>query len=185
MLNTPLTDEEIIELDEFLLEGSDEDDRLTVDEAHGFITSLVVGHEAAAEDEWMEAVWGRPEFADDAERQRLTALLRRLHQDVVATLESGAPFEPLLAEVEEDGETFVACDGWCFGFMLGVSGDEERWGKLPPDEQDLLTPIANLALLHVDDAPEMDEEDCETLAELLPGSVRGLYLYWAAQATHN
>jgi hypothetical protein len=42
----------------------------------------------------------------------------------------------------------------------------------------LLGPIARLALLHVEDEPEIDEEEYELLVELLPGAVAGLNAYW-------
>jgi len=35
-----------------------------------------------------------------------------------------------------------------------------------------------LALLHVEEEPAIDEEEYEMLAELLPGSVKGLREYW-------
>ena len=180
----PLSDEEIIELDNFLLAANDDEERLTVDEAHGFITALVAAHESLPQAEWMEVVWGQPEFADEAERQRMIALLSRLHRDVSAALEAGGSFEPLVAEVEEDDETVIAIEGWCFGFMLAVSRNEERWNELPEVQESLLAPIAKLALLETEDAPEMDDEECEALAEMLPGSVVGLYSYWKANAPH-
>ena len=180
----PLTDEEIIELDNFLLAASQEEERLTVDEAHGFVTALVAGHESLPQEEWMEVVWGQPEFADETEQQRMISLLSRLHRDVSATLQAGGTFEPLVAEVEEDDETIIAIEGWCFGFMLAVSRNEERWNQLPKDEQALLAPIAKLALLETENAPEMDDEECESLAEMLPGSVVGLYSYWKTNPSH-
>jgi uncharacterized protein len=178
MPDAPLSEDEYVELDAFLFSGGDDDERLSVDEAHGFITALIVGHVPLTPEVWLESVWGKPAFADEAERQRMTGLLLRMYREISTTLRAGQSFEPLFVEVEEDGEVVVAHEGWCFGFMLAVSGDEERWDRLPKYEQSLLGPIARIALLHVEEEPEIDEEEYEMLVELLPGAVAGLHAYW-------
>jgi uncharacterized protein len=174
----PFTDADYAELDEFLCAEAEGETRLPVDEAHGFMTGLIVSHAPVSPEAMLESIWGRPEFGDAAERQRLTGLLLGLYREIAATLTAGHSFEPLVVEIEEDGEPLVAHEGWCFGFMLAVSGDEERWNRLPKYEASLLGPIARLALLHVEDEPEIDEEEYEMLVELLPGAVAGLYAYW-------
>jgi uncharacterized protein len=176
--DVPLSEDEYAELDDFLCAGNEGEERLPVDEAHGFITALIVGHTPVAPEAWLESVWGQPVFSDEAERERLTDLLLRMYREISATLRAGRSFEPLAVEIEEDGATLVAHEGWCFGFMMAVSGDEERWSQLPKHEQALLGPIARLALLHVEDEPEIDEEEYEMLVELLPGAVAGLHTYW-------
>jgi yecA family protein len=177
-LDVPLSEDEYTELDDFLCAGDEEEERLPVDEAHGFMTAMIAGHAPVEPEELLESVWGQPVFADEAERERMTSLLLRLFHEISTTLKAGRSFEPLVVEIEEDGATQVAHEGWCFGFMLAVSGDEERWSQLPKHEQSLLGPIARLALLHVEDEPEIDEEEYELLVELLPGAVAGLNAYW-------
>jgi uncharacterized protein len=177
-IDAPLSEDEYAELDDFLCAGTAEDERLPVDEAHGFMTALIVGHAPVSPQAWLESVWGRPVFADEAERERLTDLLLRMYREISTTLSVGQSFEPLVVEIEEEGVTLVAHEGWCFGFMLAVSGDEERWNRLPKHEQALLGPIARLALLHVEDEPDIDEEEYEMLVDLLPGAVAGLHAYW-------
>lgn len=178
---TPLSDDEIEELDNFLLSGDEEEARLTVDEAHGFVTALVVGRSTVEAEEWMETIWGIPAFVDDAEKQHMSELLLRMRSEIKQTLQAGKGFEPLIAEFEEDGDDVVAYEGWCYGFMLGVSLAQSQWEKLPQHEQELLAPIARLALVTEEDSPELDEEEYEMLTELLPGSVVGLYNYWRQQ----
>lgn len=174
-IDTTLSDEEIIELDNFLL---DNEERLSVDEAHGYLTAIVVSHRQIPDDDWMDFIWGKPNFIGKDDEARLTELLQRMKLDIAAKLKARKGFEPLVAETEEDGELFVAHEGWCFGFMLAVTNDEEHWSQLPEDKRDLLTPIASLSLLHVEEDTDMEEDDYELLADLLPGSVAGLYTYW-------
>jgi len=174
----PLSDEEITELDEFLLSAEEGEERLTVDEAHGFITGLVVSCSTVEESEWMEAIWGLPAFSDDNEQQHMVELLHRMRIEIHDTLSDGKRFDPLIAEFEEDDEEFVSYEGWCYGFMLAVSLAHTQWDKLPKNEQELLGPIARIALLGEEEGEELDDEELEILTELIPGSVAGLYHYW-------
>ncbi len=178
--NTPhLNDEELAELDEFLLSDACDDDVLSVDEVHGFLTALLVGPQAMEEAEWLDVAWGEPRFADAAQQQQLVGLMQRLYRDIEATLKAGRDFEPLAVEVEEeDGTVVVAYEGWCFGFMLGVESAQSEWDELPKAEENLLAPMAQLALLNSDEEPQMDDDEYEQWVELLPGAVLGLYSYW-------
>jgi uncharacterized protein len=172
-----ISEEELGELDAFLLSEAC-DEALAVDEAHGYLTALIAGPSQVEPAEWMGSIWGQPHFADDAQRTRMEELLHRMYDDIAATLESGLDFEPLAIEIEEEGEILEAYEGWCFGFMLGVSHDEEQWASLPKDEQPLMAPVSQLALLHGDEEIEMDDEEYTSWVELLPGAVLGLYSYF-------
>ena len=178
--DTPkLSDEELAELDAFLLSEACDDEVLTVDEVHGMLTALLVGPQPLDEAEWLDMAWGEPQFSDGGEQQHMLGLMRRLHRDIETSLQAGRDFEPLAVEVEEeDGTEVVAYEGWCFGFMLGVETCQGEWDKLPKNEENLLAPMAQLALLNSDEEPEMDDEEYEQWVELLPGAVMGLYSYW-------
>ncbi|MCK5640117.1 MAG: UPF0149 family protein, partial [Gammaproteobacteria bacterium] len=73
-----------------------------------------------------------------------------------------------------------AYEGWCFGFMLAVTNEHAVWDELPENEQDLLAPMAKLAMLHIgeESEEEMDEDEYDTWVDLLPGAVASLYGYW-------
>ncbi len=177
-LDHPLSDAEFAELDQFLMAGEDEG-CMPIDQAHGFITALVVGPEPLGQESWTRAVWGEAVFEDEQQKTHMTDFLLRIHNEIMTTLEDRRPFEPLIIEEEdEEGELLEAYEGWCLGFMHGVSDHHDQWDALPKNEQELLSPIAKLALLCVDEEMEMDEEEYEMCVELLPGAVMGLYEYW-------
>lgn len=176
--DTHLTEEELITLDTFLLSEACDGAALSIDEAHGFLTAIIAGPAQVAQKEWLTEVWGQPRFADAAEKQRLTELLLRLHDEIATTLQAGRSFEPLVVEVEEDGEATEAYEGWCFGFMLGVAQHQEMWDRLPRDEKMLIAPMAQLALLNSEEAVAMRDEEYASWIELIPGAVMGLYRFW-------
>ena len=68
-----LTDAELAELDAFLL---DDDERLTIDEAHGYLTALIVSRNDVDETAVLEAVLGKAES-----RERISKLLLRHYLD--------------------------------------------------------------------------------------------------------
>lgn len=173
-----LNEDELAELDAFLLSELCDDDTLSVDEVHGYLTALIVADDKSKPAQWLETAWGEPNFSDDAMRERMTALMLRLHDDLAAGLAAGQTFEPLVVEVEDEGEDVIAYEGWCFGFMLGVEQQQQRWEALAKDEQGLLTPIAQLALLNSEEPPDMDEEEYDSWVELIPGAVTALYRRW-------
>lgn len=183
--NTGLSEQEHAELDDFLLSEACEEGALSVDEAHGFLTALIVGPETWSRDDWLQALWGEPEFRDREQERVLIQRLERMYESIESALREGLPFEPLVVEEEEEGEIFEVYEGWCFGFMLGVEAQEAQWSVLPADQQSLLAPMAQLALMASEDEDEeveMDESEYEAWVELLPGAVAGLYAFWHGDA---
>ncbi len=176
----PLSDEELITLDNFLLQSAD-DESLAIDEAHGFLTGLIIGRSPLQESRWLEMIWGQPAFSSATEQRQMTDLLQRLHGEIQAELASGRKFEPLVTEMEEAGETFLDYEGWCFGFMMALALEQEKWDTLPDQQQALLTPIGELALAYVEENSVIDDDEYEMLIELIPGSVVALYRYWEKQ----
>lgn len=171
-----LSDDELTELDIFLNSAACEEDTLGIDETHGYLTALLLSSESGQlTPGWQEVIWGEPRFADDKERERMTALLERVPGDILAALTRREPFEPLIVESEEDGVVYESYEGWCFGFMLGLEQQWDGWQNQPDEVQELIIPIAQLALLWDEDAEEMSEEEYDQWVELIPGAVTGLF----------
>jgi len=181
-LNTPLSEEELVALDQFLL-AEHSNEMMPVDEVHGYLTALVVGHDQTSQTEWLSAIWGEPEFADNNEQVKMTDCLLRMRNEIAAALEANRPYEPLvIEEVDDDGEIVEAYEGWCLGFIHAIADHQARWDELGKNEQELLAPIAKVALLLNEEEADMDDEEYEGCIELLPGAVAGLYAYWKEAA---
>lgn len=169
-----LTDEELGELDQFLYQDDEATDMLSLDEAHGFTTAILIGAPHIDGAEWLTLIWGEPQFSDLAQAERLTDMLTKMRTEIQQSLDSGEPFEPLSVEEEVDGESYENFEGWCFGFMLGLSHLESSW-HMGEKERELIAPIATLAMLYTEEQEELDEEEYEQCLELLPGAVSSLY----------
>ncbi len=174
--STLMSEDELSELDLFLNSSACEEDTLGVDEIHGYLTALLLSAEQGQlPSGWQEVVWGEPRFSNEAEKVQMTELLQRLPGDIMTTLTRREPFEPLIVENEVDGVTVESYEGWCFGFMLGLEQQWEAWDSQPDEVQDLIIPIAQLALLLDEENEEMSEDEYQQWVELIPGAVAGLF----------
>lgn len=171
--STTLDDSALAELDEILLTGSENCDCLLIDEVHGLLTALYVTNQPIDITNVTQLV-----YPCEGEHQRLSELLALMLEEIRFILANNKRFEPLVIEEEEDGEFFEEVEGWCVGFMVAVTENPGQWEEISKYEQDLLTPIAKLALLRDEQEEELSEDEYASLLELIPGSVSGLYDYF-------
>lgn len=173
-----MTEDEINELDSFLLSDACPEEALSIEEAHGFLTALILTPSQSDRDKWMPVIWGQPLFRDEEQRHRLEGLFSALYSEIATILQRREPFEPMVVEMEEEGQLVESYEGWCYGFMLGVEQNQAQWQELPKSAQGLLAPMAQLALLADTEEDEMGEEEYSQWVELIPGAVMGLYDLW-------
>ena len=133
----PLSDQEIEELDDFLLDAEGIDESMNVSMLDGFLTALICGPKLIMPSEWMRWVWDTehgkdsPNFSSEDEAGRILSMLIRHMNDITSTL-SQAPeyYEPLLLENINHGNPIPILDEWCMGFVKGMSLDEEGWSDI-------------------------------------------------------
>jgi uncharacterized protein len=133
----PLSDEEIEELDDFLLDAEGIDESMNVSMLDGFLTALICAPKLILPSEWMRWVWDTehgkdsPNFSSEDEAGRILSMLMRHMNDITRTL-SQAPeyYEPLLLENINNGNPIPILDEWCMGFVKGMSLDEEGWADV-------------------------------------------------------
>lgn len=192
LLNTPLSDQEIDQLNRFLLErlpeeeveGADEG-VLDISELDGFLTAIISGPRAIAPSEWLPVVWGQfePDWASPEEAEAILSLVLRHMNALVTTLtEAPAEFEPIVLEVEEEEGTVTSVEEWCLGYMKGVGLASDAWRHAGQEVMEMLFPImvftseegrGRLATLEAD--------ELATLKRSIPTAVRKLHAYWMAR----
>ncbi len=173
-----MTDEDYSRLDGILMDNIDE--CLALDEAHGFLTAILVSQIELSQQECVESICGDSNL-DASVAAELSDLISTMYADIKQMLSSNQPFDILLIEIEEDDEIIEVFEGWCHGFMLAVSQEHDIWSTLEKNEHSILSPIAKLALLISDESLDMEEDEYELLVELLPGAVIGLNNYFKNQ----
>jgi uncharacterized protein len=130
----PLSDDEIDELERFLLDAEGIDESMDVSTLDGFLTAIVCGPITVLPSQWLPWVWdqerGRdsPAWVDVAQATRIYTLLLRHMNDIAQRLrEAPADFEPLIMQNVAGPEPVSVIDEWCWGFMKGVGLNREAW----------------------------------------------------------
>jgi len=160
----PLSEEELNELDGYLLE-LDAEESMTLDRMDGFLHALAIGPETVPPSRWLPMVWGQSEGAmlppadslDDV--NYWLGLVTRHFNTIVAGFEHRpplvAPFWPTV-RFGEHGE-FEDAEMWAYGFVEGVQLNRPAWQPLleHPQGQRWYRPIG---LLGADDLSAEQEE---------------------------
>lgn len=144
----PLSDEELEELDQFLLHAEGIEESMDVSMLDGFLTAIVSGPKTIMPSEWMRWVWDvergedTPAFKDQAQAQHIIQFLMRHMNDIARTLHQAPDeYEPLLMENPNKGDPIPIIDEWCMGYMKGVQLDLEGWLPVTGGKPDWLSTI--------------------------------------------
>ena len=146
----PLNIDEIEELDDFMLSEDMPESAMDVSMLDGFFAAIVLHPQLIMPREYLPWVWdadeGRdePAFASLDEANRILGLVMRHYNSVLAAIGQDN-FEPLFGILpQEDGSEFFDAEGWCEGFMLGVSLFNEPWDAVFKHRPELVTPMVLL-----------------------------------------
>lgn len=130
-LLSPLSEEEVDWLDDFLLSIDADDSVLNFSELDGFLTAAVSGPEMIVPSEWVDVIWGgsanQPELEGEHTFEHVFSLMLR-HMNVISTVLMNAPEEygPFFLVSAHD-ENVLIVDEWCRGYLKGVALRAEAW----------------------------------------------------------
>ena len=186
----PLTDAELDELDQFLLDVEAEES-MTLDMLDGFLHALVIGPETVMPSQWLPKVWGQEAGAmmppaDDMDQiNHLLGLVMRHFNSIVWGFEQRPPvLAPYWGTTCYDTtREFEDAEMWAYGFTEGVKLSQAAWQPLfdDPQGQRWYRPIG---LLGDDDfSPDQDEltrtpEQRQALAEAIEGCLGQIHAFW-------
>jgi len=184
----PLSDDEIADLDRFLVYECASDEPMDISTLDGFLTAIVCGPTTIMPSEWMPWVWDAqageqgPGFESDAEARHILALLMRHYNDIALTLyRTPDAYEPLLSESPNDGDPVPILDDWCYGFMKGVERNAEGWRPMMEAHADWMSTIhlyGTEAGWEALDRDDISIERHRALAAELPESIRKIHRFW-------
>lgn len=196
-LSHPLNEEEIDQLDQFLLDHIDEDadtegkdeGLLGISDLDGFFTALVSGPVTIPPSRWLPTVWGDfdPEWKSKKHFEDIFSLMIRHMNGIAATL-MGEPevFEPIFMERELEGKTYTIVDEWCEGYLRGVALTAELWhtGGLQMDI--LLAPIRAFTSETEWRAHDMaTDAETENIRNAITPNVREIHAYWLTRRDNH
>ena len=189
-LATPLSGEELEELDAFLLSDATSDETMLLDHLDGYLTAIIVGPSGLNMSQWYSGIWGKredaPHFETMEEAQRITQMIMRHYNGIIWSLQHDADSHEPIFDVfvpEDKSKEFIDAEMWTAGFMEGLALCRTDWQPLFDDPQGLewLNPIR---LLGGDDlskdelAQVITPTQREELAKHIQASVAAIYRFW-------
>lgn len=186
----PLNDAEIEELDDFLLSDDMPEDVMDASMLDGFFATLVLHPQIIMPSEYLPWIWDaeqgkdQPVFPSIDGANRILGLIMRHYNSVLEAIGNGC-YQPLFNDLtQEDGSEFFDAEGWCEGFMLGISVFHEPWEAVLNERHDLLGPMV---LLGTEEGWEIleksgdEQRNTQAAYEAIAGSVSLLYDYFREQ----
>lgn len=191
MMIGPLSEDELEELDHFLL-YLDNDDSMTLDTLDGFLHAIAIGPETVMPSQWLPVVWGQHERggmmppADTLEQtNHWLGLVMRHFNSIVFGFGQNPTFVELLwstTKYDDQGE-FEDAEMWAYGFCQGIKLTPAAWQPLLNDARGSgwFRPIGLLGQENF--SPDQDEltrtpEQRHALAKQIEESVRQIHAFW-------
>lgn len=192
----PPSEEEVEELRAFMSSDRVSEDCMTLSEADGFLTGLLIGPKTPPPEEWGPMIFGDwPDWAE-AEAAKFVGVIVRRADEIELGLESDPPtFVPWLDE-DDDGRRDAA--RWADGFIEAVGLETRRWERAIRTAEAGMFLIPILMIAGTDEeageeslpippeaeeyVAELREEMAENVDELIRECVVGMYDYWLTAA---
>ncbi|MBY4678723.1 YecA/YgfB family protein [Marinobacterium arenosum] len=185
---TPLTDDELDLLDDFLFSDAVSEETLDLIGVHGLLYAVNISPEPIARDEWLSVIFDeQPNWESDAQKAKIEGLLEQLNKEISASLYSdeGVDIPCDLTLEPEEGEEVSDLVIWTQAFMEGVFMREEQWFSGAHEEAaaELLLPFMVVSDLF--EEPEFqkmrnDKRIAAAMCAQLPELLIDLYLLFHA-----
>jgi uncharacterized protein len=148
----PLSDEELEELDHFLLYEIENDDHMLLEHLDGYFHAIAIGPVTVMPSQWLARVWGAdmakmPIMNSIEELNHIMGLVMRHYNSIISGFEMDPPLvDPYWSFVEYNNQEFLDAELWAEGFSEGVKLNQAAWASLlqTPKGQQWFRPIGLL-----------------------------------------
>jgi len=151
-----LSETELDGLDEFLAHPAIEETSMDVSVLDGYLTAILLSPRLVVPGLWLARIWDmenasrKPQFVDEAQRERVIALITRHYHSLAAEI---AKDDPALVPIFLRGAQWGVAE-WCAGFLLGTAFDRDTWAALMEEQPEWFTPLNVLGMGDDDDIEE-------------------------------
>ncbi len=185
----PLSQEEMDELDDFLMSDDTSDETMALETLDGYLTAIVSGPVMLKLNDWLPGVWGptendKPVFRTMAQAKRIVDLILRHMNGIIGSLQDDPnTFEPVFGIRIYKKREYVDGEMWAYGYMCGIELCRKQWQSFFDDPNGLIV-LRPIHLLGSDDVTPEEEsltetpEQREELSRQIPASVGWIYSYW-------
>ena len=190
-LMVPLSEEEIDELDDFLMSDAVSDETMMLDQLDGYLTAIIIGPTTLRMQDWLSGIWGpgeehAPGFESLDQAQHILDLITRYMNGIVWSFQADPDaFEPMFNMVtfDNDQKEYLDAEMWAYGFMQGIALSREDWQPLY-DDSEASSALRPIYLLGADKVTKDEEKltrtpaQREELAKQIPAGLAAIYRYW-------
>ncbi len=165
------------------------DETMPISALDGYLTAVASSPVTLNPSEWMPGIWGpteddRPEFKTMVQAERITELIIRRYNEIIATLQNDPDsFEPIFDEFKYQLRFYIDGEAWAHGYMQGIELCRNHWQPLFDDSDGQKT-LRYIYLLGTDDVTPEEETLTETplqrekLSKYIPSNVAWIYRFW-------
>ncbi|OYU13785.1 MAG: YecA family protein [Comamonadaceae bacterium PBBC1] len=186
---TPLSDAELEELNQFLLNGVDNDEAMTLDILDGYLHAIAIGPQTIMPSQWLPKVWGEdsammPPMDNMDQLNHIMGLVMRHYNSIISGFEQKPPFVvPYWDICKYETGVFEDTEGWAYGFTEGVALNRAAWKPLfdSLQGQQWYRPIGLLG----EDEFSADQDDLtqtpelrQELAHQIEDSLVNIHAFW-------
>ena len=189
--DTPLTEDEIDELDQYLLYGTESDEAMVIDVLDGYLHAIAIAPITLHPRQWLPKIWGTDQMMPSGESldrvNHILGLVFRHYNSIIANLESNPPeLYTTWATTLYRGKEYDDAEGWAYGFIEGMRLCWNDWQPLlsTKEGQAWFRPIGLLA--EHDFSPDQDEltktpARRAKLALQIPDAIVAMHSFWIPQ----
>ena len=185
----PLSQEEMDELDNFLISDITSDETMTLDILDGYLTAIVSGPVTLSLNDWLPGIWGsseehKPRFESMKQAEHILQLILRHMNGIIWMLQDDPEgFEPVLSAFKYRNREYMDGEGWAYGYMQGLALSREQWQPFfdDPNNREILKPIHLLGFDEITPEEELltkTPKQREKLTMQIPTCVAQIYRYW-------
>ena len=184
----PLSDDELQELDHFLLHEVEAEETMTLDVMDGYLHAIAIGPTTIYPRQWLPPIWGGQSMVpamDALERvNHILGLVMRHYNGIIAGFDRHPPaISPIWSTLIERGHVYDEAESWCLGFIEGMQLCWKDWQPMleTPQGQKWFRPID---VLGGEDDSDARMELIKTparrskLAQQIPASILAMHAYW-------
>jgi uncharacterized protein len=163
-----LTDNQLEQLDGFLMSPRTPPETMDIEMLDGFLVALAIGPEEVPEDEWLPAIFAGtpPEFDDHAEADEIFGLIRQHAASIRAAFSvsrrdnpgENPLYVPVILSDEGQDEHWQETSGvyWASGFFAGIEARSELWDTLLEASDELDAAVEKILALAASAGDEAD-----------------------------
>jgi uncharacterized protein len=171
----PLTQADIIRLDQFLRSDTCGKQAMGISFAHGFLTAIACGPEQLESAEWLRLMFDEPVFDDGDQSNEMLGIAVRLFAEIERGLRRETEYRAVLENIQgTNGSSYRDAQRWCLGFVEGLALFTELWTV--DAKKTLQTPLE--VVFQLAEIRAIPDESYQHLCKSLPDVAEATFLYW-------